>query len=143
MIYKLGILLAAIFAALSSLHVYWALGGSWGSNVAVPSVGGTRAFNPTPMQTILVAAALLVAMLTILGKLGIWRGVLPGWMFFWGTCGISLIFFLRAVGNFRSFGFFKQVSDSGFAHWDTWLYSPLCVFISATALMVAFRNPQG
>ena len=140
MIQKLGMLLAGIFAVLSALHIYWALGGRWGSNVTVPTVGGQRAFNPGPLATVLVAAALLIAMLTILGQLGIWKVVVPRWIFFWGTCGISLVFFLRAVGDFRSVGFFKQASGSGFAYWDTWLYSPLCLLISLLAIAVAFKK---
>ena len=108
--------------------------------MTVPSAGGQRAINPGPIATILVAAALLIAILTILGQLGIWKAKLPRWMFFWGTCGIALVFLLRAVGDFRWFGFFKQASGSGFAYWDTWLYSPLCVLISILAIAVALRK---
>jgi hypothetical protein len=43
-----------------------------------------------------------------------------------GVWGLALVFMLRAVGNLRTFGFFKTVTGTPFARWDTWLYSPLC-----------------
>jgi hypothetical protein len=125
---------------LSLFHLYWAVGGSWGSAVTVPGTGERRLFHPSPLGTMLVAMALLIAMFTILGKLGVWGAGLPKWIFYWGTCGISLIFLLRAGGEFRYVGFFKRIYDTRFAHWDTWLFSPLCLFISIIACMVAFNE---
>ena len=66
-------LTATIFMALALLHTYWALGGQWGSDAALPRVparsGGAamvRAFNPGPGMTLLVAAALAgVALLVV------------------------------------------------------------------------------
>jgi len=135
-----GILLAVVFAVLSLFHVYWALGGRFGSGVTVPVVGGVRTFNPSPLGTILVATALLVAMLTILGHLGLLGDAIPGWVFRWSTCGIALVFFLRAVGDFRLVGFFKRASDTPFAYWDTWLFSPLCLVIAVIALTLVYTE---
>jgi hypothetical protein len=135
-----GILLAAVFAVLSLFHVYWASGGRFGRGVAVPSVGGARTFNPSPLGTALVAVALLLAMLTILGRIGLLGKAIPRWVFRWGTCGIALIFFLRAIGEFRLVGFFKQASDSQFAYWDTWLFSPLCLLIAVIAFALCYSE---
>jgi Protein of unknown function (DUF3995) len=140
MTYKLGILLAIIFAALSLLHIYWASGGTFGSGATVPSVGSKPVFNPSPVGTILVAAALATAMLTILGQLNILGGAIPKWIFRWATWAISLLFFLRAVGEFRLIGFFKQVRETQFAAWDTWLYSPLCLVIAIIAFLLAYKE---
>lgn len=140
--YRLGLLLALIFACLGLLHIYWAVGGNWGSAVAIPSVNGKRTMNPSALATVLVAVALWLAMCTILGRLGVFGAVLPHWVFYWGSLGISLIFLLRAIGDFRVVGFFKQVRDTGFAHWDTMLFSPLCLFIAVIAFLVAFRKPE-
>ncbi|HZS05293.1 MAG TPA: DUF3995 domain-containing protein [Blastocatellia bacterium] len=139
MIYGAGILAAAIFAALSVLHIYWALGGRWGSGAAIPAIDDKRAFNPSPGATLAVAAALLVAMLTIIGRLGLWGTSLPKWIFSLGTWGITLVFLLRAVGDFRLVGFFKRVRGTDFACWDTRLFSPLCLLISILALIVTFK----
>lgn len=136
-----GILLAAVFAVLSLFHIYWALGGRFGRGATIPFVGGARTFNPSPLGTALVATALLFAMLTILGRVGLLGKAIPRWVFRWGTGGIALIFFLRAIGEFRLVGFFKQASNSQFAYWDTWLFSPLCLVIALIAFALCYSEP--
>lgn len=136
----LGIFLAAVFLTLSLFHVYWAAGGRLGSRATVPTVSGKRTFNPSPLGAVLVAAALLTAMLVILGHLGVLGDKIPAWVFRWGTLGISVIFFLRAIGEFKLIGFFKQVRDTSFAYWDTWLYSPLCLVIAIIAFTIAYKS---
>lgn len=136
----LGITLGAIFAILSLFHVYWAAGGRFGSAVTVPTVGGSRSFSPSPLGTVLVAVALFAAMLTILGQIG-WLGeTIPRWVFRWTTFGIAALFFLRAIGDFKLIGFFKQVNDTGFAFWDTFLFSPLCLFIAVAAFLISYNK---
>jgi hypothetical protein len=135
-----GILLAAIFAALSLFHIYWAIGGSFGKAVAIPTVRGNRCLDPSPLATIMVAVALLIAMLIVIGQLGMLGEVIPKWIFRWGNWGICIIFLLRAVGEFRLVGFFKQVRDTEFAYWDTRLFSPLCLVIVMLALIVANKE---
>lgn len=135
-----GLLLAAVFAVLGLFHIYWALGGRLASTVTVPIVGGERAFNPSLFGTMLIAAALFLAMATILGQLGLLGAAIPGWLFRWGTCGIALIFFLRAVGEFKLVGFFKRASDTPFAYWDTWLFSPLCLVIAVIAFALVYTE---
>ena len=134
----LGIVLAVIFAILSSFHLYWAAGGRFGRGAAIPSVGGQRLLHPSPVGTILVAAALFAAALVVLGRVKIWGAVVPGWIFYWGTWVISLLFLLRTIGDFRYVGFFKSVSGTAFARWDTILFSPLCLFIAAAAFLISY-----
>jgi Protein of unknown function (DUF3995) len=136
----LGILLAAIFAILSLFHVYWAAGGRFGSAVAVPTVGGEHIFNPSAFATLLVAAALLMAMLTILGQIGLLGETIPQWIFRWATFGIAALFLLRAIGDFKLVGFFKQVNETGFAFWDSFLFSPLCLFIAIAAFLIGYEK---
>lgn len=136
----LGLLLVLVFASISLLHLYWAAGGSFGKAVAIPSVGGTRSFNPSPLATVLVAIAFLVAILVIIGQLGLLGDAIPRWIFRWATLGISLIFLLRAIGEFKLVGFFKRASDTPFAYWDTWLFSPLCLLIAVTAFVFFYET---
>lgn len=136
----LGILLAAIFAILSLFHIYWATGGRFGSSVTVPTVSGERLFSPSPLATVLVAMALLAAMLTILGQIGLLGEIIPRWIFRWATFGIAALFLLRAIGDFKLVGFFKQVNDTGFAFWDTFLFSPLCLFIAVAAFLISYSK---
>jgi hypothetical protein len=138
MIRILGILLAVIFAILGFFHLYWAAGGRFGGGAAIPTAaGGEPLFNPSPFGTILVAAALFAAMLVVLGRLKIWGAFVPDWIFYSGTWVISVLFLLRAIGDFRYVGFFKSVSDTNFARWDTILFSPLCLLIAAFAFLIS------
>jgi hypothetical protein len=135
-----GIMLVSVFALISLLHLYWAAGGRVGRDVAIPSVGGVRAFSPSPFGTVLVAAAFLVAIFVILGQIGLLGKAVPRWIFRWATLGVAIIFFLRAVGEFRLVGFFKRASDTAFAYWDTRLFSPLCLVIAFTAFALFYNE---
>jgi hypothetical protein len=77
-------------------------------------------------------------MLVMLGRVRLWGAFVPKWVFAWGAWSISVLFFLRAIGEFRYVGFFKSVTATTFAHWDTWAFSPLCLFISIAAALVAY-----
>jgi hypothetical protein len=136
----LGILLAAIFAVLGLFHVYWAFGGRVGSAAAIPTVNGERLFSPSVLATMLVAAALFLAMLTILGQIGWFGETIPRWIFRLATFGIAALFLVRAIGDFKILGFFKHASSSGFAFWDTFLFSPLCLFIAIAALLISYKK---
>lgn len=142
MIRVAGMLVALTFGALSLLHLYWAAGGKFGGAAAVPTVGGQRTFHPSPLGTVLVAIALLVAMLVVLGRLGLLGEAVPRRVFRWGTGGIAVIFLLRAVGDFRLVGFFKRVSNTSFAYWDTWLFSPLCLAIAVVAFALVYSESR-
>lgn len=140
MVRGLGILIAVILAALAMLHIYWASSGKWGRMTAIPTgISGGRLFNPSPLGTAAVGAALFCAMFIVIGQLSSWRGPLPEWVFSLGTWGISLAFLARAVGEFKYVGFFKQVHGTTFARWDTWLFSPLCLFIAISIGVLRFE----
>jgi len=124
--------LAGILAVLALLHAYWALGGRWGKAYAVPVVRGQRSFNPSQFATWVVCGLLGVA--TILVIAAAWSP-LPLWDV--GLWGLAAVFALRAIGNLRSFGFFKRITGTAFARWDTRLYSPLCVLIALLAAGLA------
>lgn len=134
----LGILLAIIFAVLGAFHIFWAMGGRFGIGAAIPTSGGERVLHPTPLVTMLVAIALFGAALIVLGRINIWGAFIPGWVFSLGSWLISLLFLLRAVGDFRYVGFFKGVTGTNFAYWDTILFSPLCLLIAVLAFLISY-----
>jgi hypothetical protein len=136
----LGLVLAAVFALLSFLHLYWAAGGGFGRGAVIPTAdgGGKRLLHPSPFVTILVAAALFAAMLVVLGRVKFLGAVVPNRIFHPGTWVISLLFLLRAIGDFRYVGFFKSVSGTDFARRDTILFSPLCLFIAVAAFLISY-----
>jgi hypothetical protein len=54
----------------------------------------------------------------------------------------GLVFSGRSVGDFRLVGLTKRERESAFARNDTWLYTPLCMLLSAGCLAAA-RGPKG
>jgi hypothetical protein len=77
-------------------------------------------------------------MLVVLGRVKIWGAFVPSRIFYLGTWVISLLFLLRTIGDFRYVGFFKSVSDTDFAFWDTILFSPLCLLIAVAAFLISY-----
>jgi hypothetical protein len=107
----------------------------------VPTINGRRSFDPSPLATWVVSALLGLAVIIVIGNSG-W--IAPGSLsalFQVGAWGLGLVFLLRAVGNLRTFGFFKVVKGTPFADWDTWLYSPLCLLIALLVVGLA-RLPR-
>jgi Protein of unknown function (DUF3995) len=136
----LGILLTAIFAAIALLHIYWALGGSTSNISAVPTVEGKQAFTPSTFGTLMVAAAFVMAIFVVLGQFGFLGALVPHWIFRTGLFTISVIFLLRAIGEFKLVGFFKSVTGTPFAAMDTGVFSPLCLAIAVMAFVVAYKD---
>ena len=132
-----GLVLAAILFLISCIHIYWVLGGRWGISGAIPTRDSKPLFRQKTVTTILVAFALLIAVIFILGRIGfLIKLAIPTSIFHYGIWGITVIFFIRAVGDFKYVGFFKKVRDSKFAYWDTRFHSPLCLFISISSLII-------
>ncbi len=136
-----GILAAGVLFGLAALHAYWATGGDWGTNAAIPTRNGAPLFKPGPAGTVLVAVLLCAAALVLLGRLGIWGRSLPRWPFAAGAWTLVAVFGARVVGDFHWFGLFKRMTGTPFARWDTWLYVPLCALLALAALLVACGEP--
>ena len=132
-----GILLFVIFVLVSSVHFYWAFGGKWGVDAALPSNGeGERVLNPRQIDTFAVAAVFagigvfyLVMGTVVVIDLPLWMPKYLGWIF-------PFVFLIRAVGDFKYVGIFKKEKRSLFAQLDTKYYSPLCFFITFLAVLV-------
>ena len=120
-----GIATGCTLLVLSVMHVYWAAGGTAGKANSIPQRDGEPLFRPSMSTTLAVAALLAI------GSFVVFTGLR------WGNFLLAGVFGLRAVGDFRWVGFFKRERSSGFAKWDTWLYSPLCALISAGCITEA------
>lgn len=127
-----ALIAASILFAVGLLHVYWAFGGRRGGGAVIPQHEGKQAFLPGPGPTLVVAVAVTAAGVALLAEAEIvnWP-VSPGlirtvaWM-------CAAVFALRAVGEFDYFGMFKKRRQTVFARMDTYLYTPLCAFLSLT-----------
>lgn len=133
--------IAAVLLSLAVLHVYWAAGGKAGMTAAVPEVEGRPAFVPGPNATLLVALALTLGALVVLGRAGLWTPErIPRFVFLAGTWVLCAVFLARAVGDLRLVGLFKRVRGTRFARRDTLFYSPLCLLLGLGLLGLALSR---
>lgn len=130
----LGVAAAAVFAALSLLHVYWALGGRSGTVAVIPTVEGRATLSPSAFATWVVAFLLALSAFLLVGAVA---GLEPTWVFRLGCAGLGVVMLARAIGDFRIVGFFKRVRDTEFARNDTRFFAPLCLGLSIAAGLVA------
>ena len=145
---NLAALLAVLLGVIAALHVYWAVGGSWGSDVVVPTTpdgpdansDGSPAFSPGALATAAVAALLVVAALVPLGAAGAVDLPVPEELVRFAIWALAVVLLVRAVGDFRYVGAFKRVRGTRFARLDDRFYTPLCLALSALAFGVALGS---
>lgn len=124
-----------IFAILGALHVYWATGGKKGLEGAVPEIKNESVFQSKTfiIMTWVIAVGLFLCAIMH------WQAVLGTiWFNGVGFAVLAGLFTIRAIGDFKYVGFFKQKKGSLFAQRDTTIYIPLCLFIAFNALMTYF-----
>jgi len=131
-------LLAVTFSGLAILHLYWAAGGTFGVEAALPAVDGSPVFTPGRTATVGVAGILgsFAVIALILGVETDSTAILMPYAVFSGFA-IGTVLVLRAVGEFRYVGFFKRVKNSRFAVYDSWLFSPFCILAGGAFLVLA------
>lgn len=132
MIPSFVILAACILFAIGLLHVFWALGGQWGSRAVIPEQAGKRAFTPGTGATLLVALLVCTAGILLLLRASLVAFNFPGqdFMVRAGAWVCAVVFALRVIGDFNYFGIFKKKRATTFSLMDSYLYVPLCAFLS-------------
>jgi hypothetical protein len=126
-----------LFLLLSILHFYWTLGGKlWYEDVLPTNLKGTNRLNPSTASGLIISFGLLLLAFITVGNQGLFDKYFNGKYFRYGTLVIALIFFLRAIGDFRFIGFFKTVNKTRFGINDTLFFSPLCLFIAILSLFI-------
>lgn len=130
-----ALILSMVFFTLSLLHFYWASGGQWWLDQALPmNEQGDHVLKPSKLPTIIVGIGLLgfgaFYVAVLLGSNVSGMMSIVGWI-------IPSIFLLRAIGDFRYVGFFKRIRQTDFAKYDTRIYAPLCLTIALIAFMTA------
>lgn len=134
----LSILLATIFVALSLIHIYWGLGGKWAFADAFPTNDDGTQLHQVPgiVASFIVAAGLFCFGLIYLIKAEIVSISLPTILNNYGLWIIAGIFLLRAIGDFNYVGIFKKIKTTSFAKKDNKIYTPLCMFIGLTTIIL-------
>ncbi|WP_437921436.1 DUF3995 domain-containing protein [Sphingobacterium sp. LRF_L2] len=142
MIPFLASMLILIFLFLSAIHFYWAFGGQWGNKVVIPTKDDQiPLFTPRPLGTAIVALGLLFfGMVVFINSFYSDFNSVVGSNFLQrnGLWSISIVFTLRAVGEFKYVGFFKKYRATAFGRNDSQYFSPLCLLIGLLSLILAW-----
>ena len=116
-----------IFIVLGLLHFYWAFGGTFALNNALPTTReGVKLFDPGKFLTIVVGVILLIFAYMVL-KMDSYIYIL------------AILFAIRVIGDFNYVGFFKKIRSTPFAIYDTKYFSPLCFYLAVSLAFIAYN----
>ena len=119
---------AILLLVAAAVHVYWAAGGRWFLDRALPTGDGTR-FGPGPFLTLAVAVALATfGSLVAVESFGTDSTVVQVLV----VAGVAA-FVVRAIGDRRVAGFTKTIRGTDFAVADDRFFTPLVVFLALGA----------
>ncbi|MGL4630839.1 MAG: DUF3995 domain-containing protein [Leadbetterella sp.] len=134
---------ATIFLILSIIHFYWTFGGKIGYDDVLPTNSkGYNQLNPSLISSLIVSFGLIVLALVTIGNQGLFDTYLKRKYFRFGAISIFFIFLLRAIGDFKFVGFFKKVNQTRFGLNDTYIFSPLCLFIAFISLIIFVQSRE-
>jgi len=141
MLSVLSLMLSIVFLVLAVIHFNWLFGGTFGFELSLPTKeNGERVLNPKKIDSASVGLALLTFCGFYFYKLGITALFLPHWVMEYTGWIISILFFIRAIGDFKYVGFFKKVKETTFGKMDTTYFSPLCLVISMVGILIETLN---
>ena len=138
----IGFVNAVIFILLGAIHIYWGMGGKWGSKQALPQNLETEkpVFLPGLVACFIVALGLFSMAFLTLNQADIININLPNVLKNYGMYAIGAIFLLRALGDFKYAGFFKSIKNTEFAKLDTLFYTPLCLYLGLTSFTIGLNT---
>lgn len=134
----LSLINAIILILISAIHFYWAFGGKWAIDRVFPEIKSTKPIRPSIAATVIVAFIFLGFAGVYLNKIQFLNIPFPTFINQYGVLILGIIFIARAIGEFKYVGFFKTMKDSKFAKLDTKFYSPLCLYLGVSSLIISF-----
>ncbi|MBI3897149.1 MAG: DUF3995 domain-containing protein [Gammaproteobacteria bacterium] len=139
--FVIAIACVVVLAIAAAFHFYWGLGGKIGLVVSLPQrEGGQPTIKPGTFATHTVGFALVVAILIVLAYVGLMASPLPfGWLR-GGVALLAFVFTARALSWHKYAGLFKKVRNTRFGKYDTWLYSPLCLFLGVASFFLLIKG---
>ncbi|UQZ34144.1 DUF3995 domain-containing protein [Paenibacillus sp. PK3_47] len=140
MIDILIVITSCLFIFIGILHVYWGFGGSCGINAALPTKDDSISpvLRPGVLGTLFVGLLCFFASVLLLVQTEVFTAIKSSLLTEWLCIAGGVVFFLRAIGEGRYVGFFKNIKHTKFAKLDTAFYSPLCVWISLIFVVASF-----
>lgn len=129
----------SILIVMGMFHFYWAFGGMLGLDKALPTKNGTLLLNPSRVLTFFVGL-LLIIFAYIAYSLEFHDFIHIMHIDFYRYAGVflSLMFTIRAIGEFNVVGFFKKVKNTEFATYDTKYFSPLCLLLGISFAILTY-----
>ncbi len=130
-----------VMGSIGLIHFYWAFGGKWGIDQALPATDqGDKVLRPGLLACVVVALGLMAFALFYLMIRSDAAVLLPSFLWRWGAPVLAGIFTMRALGDFKYVGVFKQIKTTVFAKMDTRYYTPLCLYLGASTAWIALEN---
>lgn len=126
--------------AISLWHIYWTFGGKRGLKAVLPEHNGSRTLSPGILATFLVALLVALAALLLLMRAKLIPTFMPTIMLNVGIWVCAVVFAVRVIGEFNYLGVFKKKRHTLFYKMDTYLYVPLCLFLSLVFVLVAIMG---
>ncbi len=136
-------LLMSVFLFISFLHFYWVLGGKWATDRVYPEQLGQlrqegKMSGFMTFATLVVAIAFMIFAYLVAAYNGRVVSFLSEQTIRFLLIGLTAVFTMRAIGEFKYVGFFKSVKEGLFAYWDSRVYSPLCLAIAISLVVLLF-----
>jgi len=132
MLLYLHYLVVITLVSMGAIHFYWALGGKFLLDAAIPTKDGTKLLNPGLFLTFLVGFILLGFAFVV------WEIKSEDAVYLYLNWAIATLFGIRAIGDFNMVGFFKKIKHTKFALYDTKYFSPLCLTLSLSLVVLIF-----
>ena len=133
----LSLILFDVFLFLSLLHINWALGGKWGFEVVIPTnPKGQKVLNPKKRYSLTVGLCLLVFSLYYLLKSDLLSFYVSSKTPFVAGWIISILFILRAIGDFKYIGIFKTIKETDYANLDSKYFTPMCLLMGVLGIIL-------
>lgn len=131
----------AVLAVAATFHFYWGLGGKLGLSVALPQTRDGKPIIEMPaLGAHAVGGFLIVAMIIVLALDRQLDLPISSTGLRIGGLALALLFLGRALSWHEYVGFFKKTRTTRFAAFDTFLYSPLCLFLGIVFLILTSRE---
>ena len=93
------------------LHIFWAFGGSWGVNLALPTEGDNElpVFRPRMLGTLFIGLLCFFASVLLLVQINLFTVIQSSPISKWLCIAGGIVFLLRAIGEGKYVGFFKKI----------------------------------
>lgn len=138
----LSLIAIAFFFICGMLHLYWLFGGKAFIKNALPTKeDGSLVLSPSKISVLIVACSFLFCALLLISYTKMINIYIPYSAIHYFVISLSIIMFIRAIGDFNYVGIFKKVKKTDFAFFDTILYIPLCLAIGSILLSIFLLQP--